>query len=270
MVKSFKSFLEEGMVDGGLAYEKKVRDAVTAAFRKFPNLTLKPDDSGGYNANVVDMYIKMPSKYINGGELAIEIKQDANAQMGGSSIKYENGDFVFAEKGRSSIDSDTQQLIIDALSSKERDIEKLLKTVQKMEPVDYHKNIKSIPFTATKTAFEKLTQLGYLRPINTVVRKDTQFIMDHYAKKGCYYIQIGGIGLFYLKSNPLNLPVPQLSGEINIEIRFARSGSTMSKTVGEKTAGAGLRVQARFKGKGKSPYTLDKIEDVITLFGTFR
>ena len=172
------------------------------------------------------------------------------------------------DKGKKSIDPDTQQLIIDALKDKESDIQKLLKQVRSMDPKEYHKDAKQIPFKATKSSFEELTRRGFLKPLNAVVKKDATFIADHYAKKNCFYIQVGGAGLFYLKKNPLKLPVPKLTGEINIEIRLGRSGSTMVKSIGEKSASAGLRVQARFKGKGKSPYSLDNSDDVLTLFGT--
>lgn len=260
-MKTFQTYLEEGVGDGGLVYERKVRDSIAAASPKIDRFKMMPDLAGGYASNVVDLYLQ-----IKGKQYGIEIKQNKNAQMGGSSIKYKNGKFDFAEKGKASIELDTQQMIIDALSEKKNDIEKLFSAVKQIEPKDYHKNTDTIPFKATKSAFEELTRRGFLKPLNVVMKKDAKFIADHYAKKDCYYIQIGGAGLFYLKKNPLNLPIPQLQGDINIEIRLGRSGSSMVKSIGEKAASSSLRVQARFKGKGKSPYSLDNPEHVILLF----
>ena len=69
-------------------------------------------------------------------------------------------------------------------------------------------------------------------------------------------MQIGGAGLFYLDQNPANLPVPKLDGQIEIELRAGRSGSTLNASGVRRVSGL-LRAQARLKFKGKSPVSLD-------------
>jgi hypothetical protein len=92
--------------------------------------------------------------------------------------------------------------------------------------------------------------------VNVKIKNTVDFISKHYAKKGIFYIQIGGAGLFYLAGNPANLPIPQLQGNIDIEIRSARSGAKMLAS-GVEVVGGGIRVQARLKTKGQSPFTAD-------------
>jgi hypothetical protein len=105
---------------------------------------------------------------------------------------------------------------------------------------------------------------GLLKPINAKIRKDTEFIANHYKKKGIHYIQIGGAGLFYLSENPANLPIPKLEGSIDIELRAGRSGSKVNAD-GVKVVGGGLRAQGRLKFNGVSPYTLDDPKSIESL-----
>ena len=107
---------------------------------------------------------------------------------------------------------------------------------------------------------------GLLKDINTKVITDTSFIEKHYNKKGVYYIQIGGAGLFYLGKNPLKLPVPRLEGEIQVEIRLAYSGTKGTFPDGTETRTAGLRFQGRLRTKGKSPHSIDTVKGIEKLF----
>ena len=59
---------------------------------------------------------------------------------------------------------------------------------------------------------------------------------------------------------------PRLDGQIDIELRAARSGSKKN-TEGVSMVGGGLRAQARLKFKGMSPYTLDNPESIKLLMG---
>jgi hypothetical protein len=69
--------------------------------------------------------------------------------------------------------------------------------------------------------------------------------------------------------NPLNLPVPALKAEIQIEMRLGFGGGKLSFPTDPPTPArsAGLRVQGRLLTKGKSKYNLDNHKDVIELFG---
>ena len=105
---------------------------------------------------------------------------------------------------------------------------------------------------------------GLLRPINAKIRKDAEFIINHYKKKNIHYIQIGGAGLFYLDRNPANLPVPKLQGEIDIELRAGRSGAKVN-SAGVPMVGGLLRAQGRLRFEGSSNFTLDNPDSVRRL-----
>ena len=173
----------------------------------------------------------------------VEVKKDLGAQMGGTSVRYVDGEFTVASDA---VDDDTQQMIIEALSPKVEAIEDFLGEI----------GASQFPTSCSKHEWEDARKRGLLKPINAKIRKDASFIIDHYQKKGINYIQIGGAGLFYLGENPADLPIPQLEGEIDIELRAGRSGSKVNAS-GIAMVGGGLRAQGRLKFKGTSPYTLD-------------
>jgi hypothetical protein len=265
MIK-FKAFsvLEEGVGAGGLAYEAKVRSTVEKALKAGKlkkSHNLKPDDGGGYDNSVVDMYmtVVLPPKT----EVPIEIKMDANAQMGGPSVKINKGkdEYTFSKAGEA-LEQDVQDMIIDAVKGKEKDIRKYIKRLKQEEPKELHQANADyeVPFKVSKEAWGTLQKEGMLKPINVKVKYNTKFIHDWYAKKKCYYIQIGKSGLFYMKKNPLNLPIPQLSADIEIYIRLTRSGSGGTKAFPDQRSSS-IRCIANLKAKGKSDYSLDNLDD---------
>jgi hypothetical protein len=178
----------------------------------------------------------------------VEVKKDDGAQMGGTSARYIDGEFAMAGDA---VDSDTQEMIIAALDSRREAIESFLGRV----------GAEQFPLSCPKNVWTEAKTEGLLKPINAKIRKHTDFIVDHYNKKGINYIQIGGAGLFYLGENPANLPIPKLEGEIDIELRAGRSGSKVNAQ-GVAMVGGGLRAQGRLKFKGSSPYTLDDPESI--------
>lgn len=189
---------------------------------------------------------------VAGEKYLVEVKKDLYAQMGGTSIRYVNGSFE--PVGVAVADEETYQLILSALEPKREAIEHLLDGL----------GVASFPSSCEKKVWNAARSKGLLKPVNTKVRRDTSFLVDHYSKKGVDYIQIGGAGLFYLKDNPANLPVPQLKGKIDIELRAGRSGSRLNAD-GIPYVGASLRAQGRLKFEGSSPYTLDNKQSIIKM-----
>jgi hypothetical protein len=185
---------------------------------------------------------------VNGVRYLVEVKKDAGAQMGGTSARYINGEFTMTSDA---VDPDTQEMIIEALSNRVEPIEAMLARI----------GAEQFPTSCSKETWTAAKTEGYLIPINAKIRKDTEFIINHYRKKGISYIQIGGAGLFYMDSNPANLPIPKLDGEIDIELRAGRSGSKVNAS-GVAMVGGGLRAQGRLKFKGTSPLTLDDPENI--------
>jgi hypothetical protein len=178
----------------------------------------------------------------------VEVKKDCGAQMGGTSARYIDGEFVIASEA---VDADTQEMIIEALNNRVEPIEAMLKRI----------GAEQFPTSCPKETWTAAKTEGYLKPINAKIRKDTDFIINHYRKKGINYIQIGGAGLFYMGENPANLPIPKLEGEIDIELRAGRSGSKVNAQ-GVAMVGGGLRAQGRLKFHGRSPYSLDDPQSI--------
>ena len=259
---------EISMADRGVYYEQTVRKAISDAALELPTLKLKPDIGGAYDATVVDIYIDLVRDNVY-NSVGIEVKLDRKAQMGGTSVNYDmfSGDFFLTKKALGKIDPDTANLILTTARLTQGDLNNLLTFLREQEPVEYHQNITGLPVNASREAYENARMRGLLLPLNKYIRHNINFVHDHYAQKNCFYMQIGGMGLFYLKNNPLKLPVPQLKGDINIEMRFGRAGSRLNKEHGIRVAGGNYRIQGRLQMIGAhSPFSLDKKTDVLALF----
>jgi hypothetical protein len=147
---------------------------------------------------------------------------------------------------------------LQELEAKKPEILKLINFISEKE-LTYNKKI---PIICTMDTWVKAKKEKLL--FNTRIPFNTDFITTFYKKKNVYYVQIGGAGLFYLHENPANLPIPQLKGKIDIEIRTGRSGARY-KVLENTIISGGLRVQSRLKTKNKSPHTIDTIKGVQKL-----
>ena len=228
----------------GFAYENDVIDSLVSAGIAGSILEGAGASATGADADFV----------VDGKTYLLEVKKDADAQMGGTSVRYNDGEFKIVSDN---VDESTAALIISALTPKTPHIEKLLSAI----------GGEKFPTTCDKHIWTQAQQNGLLKPINAKIKKNTQFIIDHYKDKGIHYIQIGGAGLFYLDENPANLPIPKLEGEIDIELRAGRSGSSLN-AAGQRRVSGLLRAQARLKFKGSSPISLDSEVGIAQIKGT--
>ena len=230
--------------DQGFAYENKVIEALKTA-----GIGGTITEGAGASSTGAD------ADFVAGGKrYLLEVKKDADAQMGGTSVRYNDGEFEIVSD---SVEANTATLIISALAPKTPHIEKLLSAI----------GGEKFPTTCDKYTWTQAQQKGLLKPINAKVKRNTKFIIDHYKDKGIHYMQIGGAGLFYLDQNPANLPVPKLDGEIEIELRAGRSGSSLN-AAGQRRVSGLLRAQARLKFKGSSPISLDSEVGIAQIKGT--
>lgn len=243
-----QEFTTEGL--GGLAYEQNVYAAMQAA--KIKGLDLGDKPTAGFS-NVG--YGDIEATY-NGKPFNIEIKASANDQMGGTSFRYEMAGQKFIPVGQ--IEPDELDMLLQAAQVKAGDIDKFLKAAQKYEN---NTNITGFPVRVDKETREKLKADGLQKAIASNISASSSFIIRHYNKKKVYYIQVGGAGLFYMGKNPLNLPVPELQGDINIELRVGYGGSG-----GKPTVSAGIRLQGRMKTENVSNFTLDDPGSIQALF----
>ena len=249
---------------GGVEYETEVLRAIKPQIKKIKSIKLKEGAStAAFAATEPDLVLLMDGYQIN-----IEIKQDNQAQMGGGSYNYDIKTKKFSLSAKTVIDPSIDAKLKQVLSGKQKDLDKLLNYVKKNDVKLLTEGVKGLPLKATKTMWEELTKEKFLVPLNAKMQVPYTFLHDHYNKKKCYYIQIGGAGLFYLKKNPLNLPIPQLKIPMAIELRLGRAGSKMDKTLGVDVASGNVRAQGRLDSKTKiqSPYSLDNPGDFLKLF----
>lgn len=259
-MKTFKAYIGEKMIAGqrGLDYELKIYKAIQQSGVDFFNPGDKPA-AGFSNVGAGDIEGKLKGKPFN-----IEVKLSADDQMGGGSFNYDmrTKKFTAAKK----MDPADEELLLAAVKQKTQALDNYIMAARALEPVEYHKDISGIPIRVAKRGRDQLKAAGLLKDINTKVITDASFIEKHYNKKGVYYIQIGGAGLFYLGKNPFKLPIPRLNGEIQVEIRLAYSGTKGRFPDGTETRTAGLRFQGRLRTKGKSPHTIDTVQGIQKLF----
>lgn len=248
---------------GGVEYENQVLREIKGQLKGVKGFYIKEGAStAAFSAHEPDLVLMNKGNPIN-----IEIKQDNKAQMGGTSYNYDMKTKNFNLAGKP-IDAALDKEFKEVLKTKTKDLNSLLNFVKKNDHPELAKNVKGLTLSASKGMWETLTKQGYLVPLNAKIPTSINFLYEHYHKKNCYYIQIGGSGLYYLKKNPLKLPVPQLVMDFNIEIRLGRGGSRRLPSLKLDVASGNLRVQGRLGGKLKpSPYSLDKPGDFEKLFG---
>jgi len=258
-MKSFKGYLTE-MVSGqaGLDYEIKIYNAIKQSGVDFFTPGDKPA-AGFSNVGAGDIEGKLNGKAFN-----IEVKLSADDQMGGGSFQYNYRTKKFTPA--KPMDPSDLELLQAAAVSKTKALDAYIEAARKLEPVQYHKNIDGIPIKVSKEGRDKLKADGLLKDINTKVITDARFIEKHYNKKGVFYIQIGGRGLFYMGRNIHNLPVPRLRGEIQIEVRLGFSGSKVKFPDGTDARTAGLRFIGRLRTKGNSKHSIDTVKGIQKLF----
>lgn len=246
----FREFITEARNQGGLDYEHKVYNAMQSA--QIYGLDIGSVPGAGFsNQGAGDI----EASY-NGQPFNVEIKATANDQMGGTSFRYDMKTKLFTPA--KAMDEEDLALLNSAAQLKVKDIDKFIVAARK-----YDKNtaLSGFPITVSKETRELLKKDGLQKTIASNIKTDAKFIAKHYNAKGVYYIQVGGAGLFHMGKNPLKLSVPELRGDIQIEMRVGYAGSG-----GRPVVSAGLRLQGRLKTKNKSDYTLDDKDSIQKLF----
>ena len=260
-MESFKSYISETVGNAGLQYELKVYNAMKSA--GVPGLEPGGSPGKGFsNRGAGDIEASYDGKPFN-----IEIKASAKDQMGGTSFRYTMDTKTFTPANE--MDQDDLDLFLPVMKQKAVDIDNYIKASWEEEPKQYHKMNRGVPIKVSYAARESLKKKGLTGKIATNIKAPVNFIIKHYNKKGVYYINIGGAGLFYMGKNPLSLDVPELKAEIQVELGLRFSGGKLSFPTEPKTPArsAGLRIQGRMLTKTKSKYNLDNPDDIKKLFG---
>lgn len=243
----------------GIIYENLIKNTIRTATQ---NLLIEDSTCGNFNSHEADIKLNVLGSPIN-----IEVKKKKDAQFGETSFRYDGLNFTPAKEH---LEGTFIDMVTDtALLPIQSHIDELLKFFRMYKPENFHESVTHIPFRVTRKAWLAARGKGLLIPIAKIFPFTEKLIVDHYNNKcgGIHYIQIEKKGLFYMGDNPLNLPIPALEGNINVEVRLKRSGSVVQKSVGEKVASATLIVVGRLKSDIVSPYTLENPEHVSNLFG---
>ena len=248
---------------GGVDYEKKVLDSVKSKLKEMPNIKIKAGISTAAFSHEPDLQLLLFGYPVN-----IEIKENNKAQMGGGSFDYNQSRQQWYSSRDTHIDPIIEKELKNLLKKKNSDVDKLLNFVRNNEMPILAKDINGFPLKITNDFWNVIKNRGLLIPLNMKVDSPVSFLYDHYDQKKCYYIQMGdGAGFFYLKRNPLNLPIPRLNTRFNIEMRLARSGSKYVSFIKKTIVSSNIRAQGRLSGGSHSPYSIDKPDHFEQLFG---
>lgn len=260
---------------GGLRYERLIYNNLSNA--DVPGLDPGDHPGAGFsNIGSGDIEAMYHGKPFN-----IEIKSSVTDQMGGGSVQYirRGSKLVPSSKLEAATHPDDLTRILSRVRKNLPNIDSYLDALAKEEPVSVHAEEADhgIPFVASYQAKENLKNNGYQAAVQDYIKLDSRYIKNWYNSKNVYYIQIGGAGLFYMNDNPLKLPVPELQGEIQVEIRLRYGGDTGGSTTRAFTKRAGsdepiearnaqLSAIGRLITRSTSPYTLDDMMSIEEMF----
>ena len=262
-MQSFKSFILE-VQNKGVEYENLIKKKIRTIVKDYDNISIKRSvGKGSFSAHDVDLSLNINKKTYN-----IEMKKTASEQMSGISFQFDKNknDFIITPKNLSKLDDETMEILKAGVSAKKSSVNKLLDFFEKNDPVWKYNKIKGFPLKVSRDEWIKAKNKNMVKNINLAIKYNAEFINKIYAKKKVNYIQLGKSGLFYMNDNPLKLPIPQLSGNIDIEFRATPSGVKKDKTHNVDYATVMLRLQGRLKFKGKSTLSLDNDKDIKKIF----
>jgi len=240
-------------VNKGVLYEKAIYTRfkeVTAGY-----ITVHP--TGGHHP---DLPFTHPS--LN-KQVAAEIKNSSHDTMGGTSLRFKDTLSPTPVKPVEAFETIfpliQEKITVPVLRYIERANE-LIAELNAGSP-QHHEQITGFPAKIPVLVREQLVREGYQSKIQSFYTIPLDSWKQFYRTKGSSYLQIGDKGLFHFGENPLNLPIPEITGTLSLEVRLGAAG-----TGGKPFA----RVEIRMFFKGltcdPSPYTLDNPEHIKALF----
>ena len=226
--------------EAGFLYETKIHKALKAQ-----NLVPSGFTPAGSDANAPD------AMFMYGGkDNKLEIKLDLKADYGQGTLSYDPKTKKWGLGGAKTAAAQEMRELLNAVG--------ILRFVNSKWGSKGAPNKGAIP---SKSFTEDMVKSDYARFKDAFLPISTSALWDYYATKKTYYIQVGGYGLYYMKSNTDNLPIPQFNPKLRIRIRVKRGGSRPIDNYRFTTA---LQVTTK---PSKSPYDLDR--DVIFLKADF-
>jgi hypothetical protein len=246
----------------GIEYENKVKSIVRTTSRNIKGFSLSVKEGGGNDNKLADLYIN-----VNRQRYGVEIKLDSRAPLGqAAKIKFDGSQFIIDKSGDFSVDDALGSALLQALSVKKQAAKAYIDFIKNSPPKEYHSKVKGFPFMCIIDTWNAAKDKGLLKTLNATLKVPIDVVFDYYASKDVYYIQIGGAGLFYMKKNPLNLDIQQLSGSVNIEMRLKSAGRKPRAGLGITICTGSISASPRLATKNISRYSLDVKDDLIKLF----
>ena len=274
------------------AYEQRVLDTLSQAGIQGAMTDADADSNGPDGQFVID-----------GNPYWLEVKLNTRAQMGDGAVNYypakPQGDRFFLAKPEK-FDEQGWSIAKAALQTKEDDILAWVEALRDPARPASEKWVDNpektaLGFQTTSRRYEAAKKAGLQNKASAgfgklpAIKAPPTFINKMYGAKDIYYIQVGGKGLYYMAENPANLPVPQFTGEINVEMRPRASGKAKAKDAEGNTIykyvpsavggdenvlhqGGTYSVVARFISKdlAPSPYTLDDPQSVEAMLAAMK
>ena len=253
-----------------MVYERTLVVLLIEAARCIPGLLVSSTTAGSnrWRADIIAAYLGAP--------FLIEAKSHSGVSMGNASFQYCLQKRMFRQSAGTSLrDSDLELLKLALLDARDA-IDEYLEAAIRSHPQVCHRKISGFPIKLAKAAREDLYNRGLQTLVNRCVQSNPHYIANHYNNRGVYYINIGGSGLFFMGKNPLNLPIPELNGQVLLRLRVGYSGGGKSPPVFRETnppteARHGLlRVSGWLNAHNNSPFCLDKVEDIKAMFALKR
>ena len=198
----------------GFLYEGRVFNKLKSKNLVPPGVT--PAGANPNKADAVFLYKKVPHN--------LEIKLDLATDFGQGTLNYKNGAWELGGV---------------------QEFTKAGKPIAGFEAAEEMRNILNavgaVQFTNTSWGYQGAPNKGTVenKDLTVAMERDDyrrfkdkflsvplSSLFNYYAAKNTYYIQIGGYGMYYMSSNPANLPVPQFNGSMKLRIRLKRGSST--------------------------------------------
>lgn len=250
------------------AYEKVVIKALKAGGAAGKIKSPACDDSNKVDADF---------KY-DGVIYPLEIKYDTHSFLYAGGLRYnsETGEFSPTNKGKTEVDQEQLEMFhfvmsyFPELEKLKANFDKIIEFITKgmSKAAGERKRIsKGFPIQSTDALWNKVakSKIGSISSHPKVVKMEN--FSEFFTKsKNIDYIQLGNYGVFYLNNNPANLPIPQLTGEIQLELKWKTGGLKKDRKVPTRTIG--VEIIGRFKSINSSPYSLDNPESIRSLFNT--
>jgi|21_taG_2_1085346.scaffolds.fasta_scaffold03080_3 hypothetical protein len=235
--------LAEKVSDEVQAYEQRVIDSLAGANIQGPMPTADA------NSNGPDAIMELDGPHI------VEIKLGAKDQMGYSTLQYRPNSTSnkFKLVNEKAFDEKDLPLVMTLLDELEPDLKNWVEAIRdprypKSSEWERNPEATALGFNTTLEKYMDAADAKFQYKANRGLSKATRkplgekAIAKLYASKKTHYIQIGpgkggkgrSMGLYYLDSNPANLPVPQFRGVTYLETRVLAGGR---KKTGEVYSG---------------------------------